>query len=130
MQKFDTHTITINASQNKKRLDQALTHLLKKYSRSHFKILLQNENVKKIGKIITDASYKVKEEEIFTISIPKTMPTVYNPEDIPLNIIFEDNNIIVVNKPSGMVTHPAPGNEQHTLVNALLHHTNNYLSFV
>jgi len=130
MQKFETHTITINKTQNKKRLDQTLTYHLKKYSRSHIKILLLNENVKKTDKIITDASYKVKEGEIFTISIPKIIPSSYDPEDIPLNIIFEDNDIIVVNKPSGMVTHPAPGNEQHTLVNALLHHTNNHLSFV
>ena len=70
MQKFETHTITINKTQNKKRLDQALTYLLEKFSRSQIKILLLNENIKKTGKIITDASYKVKEGEIFTISIP------------------------------------------------------------
>ena len=98
MQKFETHKITINKSQDRKRLDQALTHLLNKYSRSHIKILLLNENVKKTNKIITDASYKVKEGEIFTISIPKIIPSSYDPEDFPLNIIFEDNDIIVVNK--------------------------------
>ena len=130
MQKFETHTITINKTQNKKRLDQALTYLLEKFSRSQIKILLLNENIKKTGKIITDASYKVKEGEIFTISIPKNIPSSYDPEDIPLNIIFEDNDIIVVNKSAGMVTHPAPGNQSNTLVNALLYHTNNHLSSV
>ena len=130
MQKLENHTITINKTQNNKRLDQALTKLLKKYSRSHIKILLLNENVKKTNKIITDASYKVKEGEIFTISIPKIIPSSYDPEDFPLNIIFEDNDIIVVNKSPGMTTHPAPGNQRNTLVNALLYHTNNQLSLV
>ena len=130
MQKLENHTITINKTQNNKRLDQALTHLLKKYSRSHIKILLLNENVKKTNKIITDASYKVKEGEIFTISIPKIIPSSYDPEDFPLNIIFEDNDIIVVNKSPGMTTHPAPGNQRNTLVNALLYHTNNHLSSI
>ena len=130
MQQFEIHTITINKTQNKKRLDKALTYHLKKYSRSHIKTLLLKKNVKKTEKIITDASYKVKEGEIFTISIPKNIPSSYDPEDIPLNIIFEDSDIIVVNKSSGMTTHPAPGNQHNTLVNALLYHTNNHLSSI
>ena len=130
MQKFETQTVIIDKSQTNKRLDLALTQLIGKYSRSHIKILLLNENIKKTGEIITDASYKVKEGEIFTISIPKNIPSSYDPEDIPLNIIFEDNDIIVVNKSAGMVTHPAPGNQSNTLVNALLYHTNNHLSSV
>ncbi len=130
MQKFETHKIIINKSQDKKRLDQALTHLLKKYSRSHIKILLLNKNVKKTDTIITDASYKVKVGEIFNISIPQIIPSSYEPEDIRLDIIFEDKDIIVVNKPAGMVTHPAPGNQNNTLVNALLFHTNNNLSSI
>lgn len=130
MQKYETQKIKINKSQANKRIDQALTHLIRKYSRSHIKILLLNENVKISNKIITNASYKVKEGEIFTVSIPKIIYSTYEPQNIPLNIIYEDNDLIVVNKPCGMVTHPAPGNNDDTLVNALLYHTNKNLSSI
>ena len=130
MQKFESHTITINKSHDKKRLDQALTLLLKKYSRSYIKILLLNENVKKENRIMNDPSYKVTEGEIFSISVPKIIDTSSKPENIPLDIVYEDKDIIVVNKPPGMITHPAPGNSSNTLVNALLHHTKNKLSSI
>ena len=128
MQEFNTQTVIIDKSQKNKRLDKALTHLLSKYSRSHIKILLLNENVKISKKIITNASYRVKEGEKFTIAIPKTVPSKYEPQNIPLNIIHEDDDLIVLNKQAGMVVHPAPGNQDNTLVNALLHYTNNNLS--
>ena len=130
MHKSQIINIKINKSQNKKRLDQALTNLLNKYSRSQIKILLLNKNVKKSNKIITDASYKVVEGEDYTISIPYINSSNFKAEDIPLDIVFEDNDIIVVNKPHDMVTHPAPGNSEKTLVNALLHYTNNNLSTI
>ena len=130
MVKFYTHKIKINKDQNLKRLDQAITKLLDKFTRSQVKILLQNQNVKKEGKIITDASYKVKEGEEFIISIPKTQQTTYQAENIPIDIKYEDEDIIVVNKVAGMVTHPATGNQSGTLVHALLNHTNNQLSSI
>jgi len=130
MIKFYTHKIKINKDQNLKRLDQALTKLLDKFTRSQVKILLQNQNVKKEGKIITDASYKAKEGEEFIISIPKTQQTTYQAENIPIDIKYEDEDIIVVNKVAGMVTHPATGNQSGTLVHALLNHTNNQLSSI
>lgn len=130
MQKYETQTVIIDKSQTNKRLDLVLTQLIGKYSRSHIKILLLNENVKISDKIITDPSYKVKEGEKFTILFPKIIPSSYNPQKISLNIIFEDNDLIVVNKPAGMVTHPAPGNKDNTLVNALLYHTKNNLSSI
>ena len=128
MQLFKIKNITIDKSQINKRLDQVLTKLISKYSRSQIKILLQNKNVKISNKIITNASYKVKEGEIFYINIPKMIPLNYESQKIPLNITYEDDDLIVVNKPAGMVTHPAPGNQSHTLVNALLYHTKNNLS--
>ena len=130
MSNFETKKIVINKSQSNKRLDQALTQLTVKYSRSQIKILLLNKNVKIANKIITNASYKVKEGEIFYINIPKIITSHYESEKIPLNIIFEDNDILVVNKPAGIVTHPAPGNQSNTLVNALIYHTKNNLSSV
>jgi len=130
MQKFEIKKVTIDKLQNNKRLDKSLTLLLNDYSRTHIKILLLNQNVKKSNKIITNPSYKVKEGEIYQISIPKIKENIFNPQNIPLNIVFEDKNIIIVNKPAGLVTHPAPGNKDQTLLNGLLFHTKNKLSSI
>ena len=130
MEKFYTHKVRINKAQNHRRLDQALTKLLNKFSRSQVKILLQNNNIEIAGEIISDASYKVKEGEEYKINIPNIQETSYQPEHISINIEHEDEDIIVVNKNAGMVVHPAPGNQTGTLVNALIKHTNNKLSSI
>ncbi len=72
--------------------------------------------------------YRMKGGEQVTLTLPEPAPAEAAPEDIPLDIIYEDNDIVVVNKPSGMVVHPAAGNETGTLVNALLHHCKGSLS--
>ena len=95
MQLFKIKKITIDKSQTNKRLDQVLTKLIGKYSRSQIKILLQNKNVKISNKIIINASYKVKEGEIFNVKIPKITPLNFEPQKIPLNIIYEDNYYIL-----------------------------------
>ena len=129
MREFETHRVIIDKSQINKRLDQALTNLLSnKYSRSHIKILLLNGNVKISNKVIYNVSYKVKEGDIFEISIPTIDSSIHKPQNIPLKIEYEDKDLIVLEKPNNMVTHPAPGNRENTLVNALLHYTNNNLS--
>lgn len=110
------------------RLDLALTKILHQYSRSHIKILLLNKNVKISNKIITNPSYKVKLGEVYSICVLKNITLSYEPQNIPLNIIYEDKHLLVINKIAGIVTHPAPGNQNNTLVNALLHHTKNKLS--
>ena len=130
MQKFYTHKIKINKEQNLERLDQALAKLLDKVTRSQIKILLQNHNIRKADNIITEASQKVKEGEVYSVSIPSIQQTSYKPENIPLDIKYEDENIIIVNKIAGMVTHPAPGNQNGTLVHALLNHTSDKLSSI
>ena len=130
MQKFYTHKIKINKEQNLARLDQALAKLLDKVTRSQIKILLQNHNIRKADNIITEASQKVKEGEVYSVSIPSIQQTSYKPENIPLDIKYEDENIIIVNKIAGMVTHPAPGNQNGTLVHALLNHTSDKLSSI
>jgi 23S rRNA pseudouridine1911/1915/1917 synthase len=130
MQKFYTHKIKINKEQNLTRLDQALAKLLDNVTRSQIKILLQNHNVRKADNIITEASLKVKKGEVFFVSIPSMQQTSYEPENIPLDIRYEDENIIIVNKIPGMVTHPAPGNQNGTLVHALLKYTNDKLSSI
>ena len=73
-------------------------------------------------------NYKLRAGDVVEILMPEPIPTEAQPEDIPLDVIFEDSDIIVVNKPTGMVVHPAAGNERGTLVNALLHHCAGSLS--
>ena len=128
MSDFYNLKVNINKAESTKRLDKALTNILGKFSRSHIKILIENGNVKKNNKIINDSSYIVKAGEIFEVSLVYIRPKKFEPEEIKLEIIYEDEDLLVINKKAGMVTHPAPGNENGTLVNALLYYTKNKLS--
>lgn len=93
-------------------------------SRSNMQKLLDEGRVSR-GMKVLKANYKVRSGEELTIAIPEPEPLEVQPEDIPLDIIFEDEDVVVVNKPRGMVVHPAPGNYTGTLVNALLYHCKN-----
>ena len=128
MSDFYNLKVNINKVQSTKRLDKALTNILDKFSRSHIKILIENGNVKKNNKIINEPSYIVKEGEIFEVSLIYNRPKKHDPEELNLEIIYEDKDLLVINKQTGMVTHPGPGNETGTLVNALLYYTKNKLS--
>ncbi len=130
MQNFKTKKIIIDNVQSNNRLDQALSNLIEECSRSQIKILLQNNNVKKSNQIITNAAYKVKKDEIFVVRIPIILESHLEPQNIPLDIIYEDKDLLVINKPAGIVTHPAPGNQYNTLVNALIYHRKNNLSSI
>ena len=127
MEKFYSCKIKINKEQNLKRLDQALAKL-SNFTRSQIKILINNNNVKKDGEVTKNGSYRVKEDEIYDLNLQIPKQEKFIAEDIPLNIMFEDKDIIIIDKVAGMVTHPAPGNHSGTLVNALLNHTDNHLS--
>ena len=120
MNDFYNLKVSINKAQSKKRLDKVLSLLIDSLSRTQIKILIENGNVKKNNQIIKDPSYLVKEGENFDISLLYTLPKKYEAEDLSLDIVFEDEDLIIINKQAGMVTHPAPGNESGTLVNALL----------
>ena len=98
------------------------------YSRTQIKTLILNGNVSLDEKEIKDPSYITKENENYFINIILKQETKHSAENIDLNIIFEDEDLIVINKPPNLVMHPAPGNESGTLVNALIHYTNNQLS--
>lgn len=89
--------------------------------------LIENGNVT-VGGAGEPKNYKIRSGDIIEITLPETLPCEAQPEDIPLDIIYEDNDVIVINKPSGMVVHPAAGNESATLVNALLYHCADSLS--
>ncbi|KAJ53407.1 23S rRNA pseudouridine1911/1915/1917 synthase [Clostridium tetanomorphum] len=103
------------------RLDIFLTENLEGKSRSYVQGIIGKEEVKVNGKV-KKSNYKLRARDIVHINIPETVPLNVIPEDIPLDILYEDKDIIVVNKPQGMVVHPAPGNLNGTLVNALLNH--------
>lgn len=93
-------------------------------SRSNMQKLLEDGRVKRGEKIIK-ANYKVRASEMFVVDIPEPEPIEAVPENIPLDIIYEDDDVVVLNKARGMVVHPAPGNYTGTLVNALLYHCSN-----
>jgi 23S rRNA pseudouridine1911/1915/1917 synthase len=111
-----------------KRLDSFLAEKLKdKFSRNQLKRLIEEEKVF-VDKKIKSAHYKLKGAETIDIILPEKQKAQIIPENILLDIIYEDDDIIVINKPAGMVVHPAEGNPNHTLVNALLFHTKGKLS--
>ncbi len=128
MNDFYNLKLIINKELSAQRLDKALTKSLDNYSRTHIKTLIISGNVLKDGKKIEDPSYITKENENFSVNIFIKQKDKHQPENIDLKIIYEDEDLIVVNKPPNLVMHPAPGNENGTLVNALLHYTKNNLS--
>ena len=91
-------------------------------SRSRVKNLIKNKQLKADGEIVDNPSLRIKNFEIIEILFPKPIQAIPLPENIELDILYEDEFIIVINKKSGMVVHPAPGSPDGTLVNALLHH--------
>jgi len=103
------------------RLDQFLRQELPEHSRAFLQKLIEHSDVRVNGRIVK-ASYKVRVGDDVSVTIPPPRPLEAQPEDIPLDVLFEDDDLIVVNKPAGLVVHPAAGNQEHTLVNALLHH--------
>ena len=128
MNEFYNLKLTINKQLSSQRLDKVLVSKLEGYSRTQIKTLILNGNVSLDEKEIKDPSYITKENENYFIKIILKQETKHSAENIDLNIIFEDEDLIVINKPPNLVMHPAPGNESGTLVNALMHYTNNQLS--
>ena len=109
------------------RLDKALAEA-SGLSRERIKALMREGRVTLDGKVAAQASHKPAAGSAFAITIPAVTPDEAQPEDIPLNVVFEDEHLIVIDKPAGLVVHPAVGNYDGTLVNALLHHCQGQLS--
>ena len=103
------------------RLDKCLANLLTDTSRTYINKLIEEGKCFVNGKI-AKASLKVKIGDEIQIDIPEIKPLEVNSEDIPLDIVYEDSDILIINKPQGMVVHPSNGHWEHTLVNAVLHH--------
>jgi 23S rRNA pseudouridine1911/1915/1917 synthase len=106
----------------KGRIDKQLGHHLKQFSRSQLQRWIENGHVTVNGQVVKP-KYKLAAGDQITIKPEKPKKINLEPENIPLDIVYEDDDVIVVNKPQGMVVHPAPGHPDHTLVNALLYHS-------
>ncbi len=128
MNDFYNLKLSINKQLSSQRLDKVLVTSLNSYSRTQIKNLILNGNVLKDNIEIKDPSYITKEYENYDINIFFVQKKDHKPEDINLNIVYEDESLIVINKPPNLVMHPAPGNESGTLVNALMYYTKNKLS--
>lgn len=109
------------------RIDKALSLVFEDFTRSHIQSVLSDGAVKVNGKTVgKSCKLSSGDEVVFTVPEPTILSA--EPEDIPLDIVYEDSDLLVVNKPRGLVVHPAPGNESGTLVNALMYHCKGSLS--
>lgn len=118
---FPTSPIIVPDEKNPERLDLYLIKKGMSLTRSRIQKLITEELILLNG-LPTRASYKVKKGDQIDITIPAPTPLALVPEDIPLDILFEDSTLIVLNKAAGMVVHPAPGHYEGTMVHALLYH--------
>ncbi len=112
----------VGAEQAGWRLDRFLAVALSDISRSRLRQLLEAGAVTHTRKTIRDGNFRVKPGEAYTVSVPPPTPPEPQGQDIPLDVVYEDQDLIVINKPAGLVVHPAAGNPDGTLVNALIAH--------
>lgn len=115
--------------ENDVRIDKWICEQNQEISRSMLQKLLKDNQVTVNGKAVSK-SYKVTDGDEIILEIPEPVELDVLPEDIPIEIVYEDDDLLVVNKPKGMVVHPAPGNYSETLVNALLFHCKGRLSSI
>lgn len=120
--------LTVALAEAGARLDALLARSFPRFSRSRVKDLIGLGAVAINGQTATEASRKVKAGELVVLTATPLLEAEPEAEDIPLDVLYEDEHLIVVNKPAGMVVHPAPGCARGTLVNALLHHCGGSLS--
>ncbi len=124
----EKHAFVVDDHQQGVRLDRFLSEQLSTLSRSRVKTLIKEGHVTIDERTIEEPNYRVKPGETFTISLPAPEPAIPRGEPIPLNVVFEDDAIIVIDKPAGLVVHPAAGHWTGTLVNALIAHCGDSLS--
>ena len=113
--------IVVDESCSNQRLDKYLSTYFSELSRSHIAKLIEEENCL-VNEKVAKSSYILKVGDVIEINIPEAKELEIEKEDIPLDIVYEDSDILIINKPQGMVVHPANGHYEHTLVNAILHH--------
>jgi 23S rRNA pseudouridine1911/1915/1917 synthase len=128
LQNGTLHTLKVEPSQAGMRLDRWLADLLPDLSRSRLQALIAAGALSAEGAAVASASRKVKAGEEFALLVPEAAAAAPEAQAIGLDVVYEDEDLIVVDKPAGLVVHPAPGNPDRTLVNALLHHCAGSLS--
>lgn len=116
------HNFTVPAEATGSRLDKWLAHVLPSQSRSRLKALITEGAVTVAGKAASDPARKLKAAQVVTVSFPAPRDATPLPQAMDLVVVYEDASLIVIDKPAGLVVHPAPGNPDNTLVNALLAH--------
>ena len=120
----------VGAEQAGWRLDRFLASALGDISRSRLQQLIESGAVSHSRKTIRDGNFRVKPGEAYTVDVPPPVPAVPQGQNIPLHVVYEDKDLIVIEKPAGLVVHPAAGNPDGTLVNALIAHCGDSLSGV
>ncbi len=120
-------TITIQEIDDGKRLDLFMAEAFPEQSRSYFQKIIREGRILVNGKA-GKSGYKVAMGDVLSVDLPQPQELSIQPENIPLDILYEDEDIIIINKPKGMVVHPAPGHYSGTVVNALLYHCKDSLS--
>jgi 23S rRNA pseudouridine1911/1915/1917 synthase len=120
-----TQPISLQVEEDSDRLDRYLSQHLPDLSRSRIQQLIEQSHVQLNGKVCTSKKVMVKVGDRITLEIPSAKPLKLQPEDVPLDILYEDDSLLILNKPAGVVVHPAPGHPDGTLVNAILAHCPN-----
>ena len=128
MSKNTTYTVTVTQDKARDRLDRFLAGAVPALSRSRLKGLIESGRVTRDGAAVTEAAAKVKTGEVYGVFVPAPAQAAPRPQAIPLNVVYEDDDLIVIDKSPGLVVHPAAGHPDGTLVNALLAHCGNSLS--
>lgn len=126
----EKYTFFIDEESNGTRIDRVLSLLLAESSRSYIQKLIEKGNVTVDGQTCTSKKYKVSSGQQVDLLMPPPENLSVEAENIPLDIVYEDDDVLVVNKPRGMVVHPAAGNYSGTLVNAVLYHCGDRLSSI
>ena len=121
------YTLTVEEYYDNERIDRYVCDALADFSRSYIQKLIESGDITAEGKTVK-ASYRVKTGDKISVITPDSVIPDIIAEDIPLDILYEDDDVLVVNKPKGMVVHPAPGHYEHTLVNAIMYHCGSSLS--
>ncbi len=124
------YTLTVRPEHTNFRLDKFIAEQLPDFSRSKIQNLMMQGMISLDNNPAYDCAHKVKAKETYFIKIPQASPSYLEPKEIPLDIIFEDQDLIVLNKQAGLTTHPGAGNQGNTLVNALLFHCGSSLSTI
>lgn len=124
---MEHYNLNITDENSEKRIDRFLSEYFSEYSRSFFQKLIKEKQIL-VNKKEIKSNYKLNRDDMVEITIPDPEILDVEPENIPLDILYEDEDLIIVNKPKGMVVHPSAGHYSNTLVNALLYHCKDQLS--